>query len=193
MLQDSQVLVVASAHNRWYKKWRLQHNSWYCKHCCVYSCARTKVLSGSGYSDRNPTPNHCPVFYCLFQQWSCALSPYGQRMAAVESRANHSVGNEWWERNLFLFSMIICSLMPWFGSLPTYWYSPRMLCALLWGMGWGECWSGLSHSGELDAVCPAPSDGSCERAICDVQLDVLCRLSHFLLWQSLILPRFIFQ
>lgn len=68
------------------------------------------------------------------------------------------------------------------------------------GTRWGEFWSGLSYPGVLDAVCPAPSDGSCfllpttvQGQLVRQQLVMSCsRLPHYLLGQAFILSCFIF-
>lgn len=153
----------------------------------------TKVLSGSGYSDKNPTPSQCPVFYCLSQQGSCALPTYVQRMAGVESRAKCSVGNEWWKINLF-FLMIIhsleclglaaCLLIGILWECP-----PGVLYSVGWDragwdgvgwdmMGWMLEWSFSSGSAGCCLSCSLwwqllSIAYRCERATCDVQLDVL--------------------
>lgn len=59
-------------------------------------------------------------------------------------------GRKWMIENKSLFVLNDNSFfrVPWFGSLPTHWYSPRMQCALLCGMG--ECrmvWSGMGYDG----------------------------------------------
>lgn len=85
-------------------------------------------------------------------------------------------------------------------------YSSRMLpcCAVLCSVGWGGVgydemdWSGFSHPGALDAVCPSvPSDDSCFLLLTAVRGQPVMssymsrgKLSHCLSELSFILPCF---
>lgn len=81
-------------------------------------------------------------------------------------------------------------------------YSLRMLpcCAVGWGgVGYDEMgWSGFSHPGALDAVCPSvPSDDSCFLLLTAVRGQLVMssymsrgKLSHCLSELSFILPCF---
>lgn len=75
-------------------------------------------------------------------------------------------GRKWMmgNKSLLVLNDYLFSRVPWFGSLPTHWYSPRMQWAVCGGMVWTELgWgrmgydgvSELSHPGVLGALCPA--------------------------------------
>lgn len=146
----------------------------------------TEVLSGSDERDKNPIPS--PVLSCLplnASPSSGALPIYVWRMTAVESRAKFLVGNEWWEINLFLFLMIICSLEC-LDLAACLLISIPQECSGLCSVGWCRVsWRGVGWDmmGWVDLLIQEywmlfallswwlllSTAWQCERAACDVQ------------------------
>lgn len=134
---------------------------------CTLKYYRDLVTVIKNLCPPHPHPSQCSVFYCLSQQWNCTLpTPCAENgWCRKQSKV---FGGKWRMENKSRLVLNDYSFfrVPWFGRLPTHWYSlrlPARVCSALWdgtgqnGMEWngiccGECWSGLSHPGVLDAV-----------------------------------------